>query len=536
MATINYCDWDTGDDSTGDGSSGNPYKTIQKASTGVTGGDEVRVGKSPADTALTGTLGFTRKSTAVTGVGTAFTTELAVGDFVKGGDDEYYEVLTLTSDTALVLWKNYIHATESGVTSAKLGVIDTGEASSTSTLIQSVESSGTSDASRLKISGGWDLATETQDGQSYFRQIHSTITRRYGRGLTIQSKSFLELERLHFTRNDNCIYMSASDDNKLTGMKLLSGNDENLYATNCDRNEFISMVLMHSQDKGLYLLSGSKENIITDLLAGGCTYGVYTHSSVINQFIDPVCLCNIYGFQISTDSSNNRFIRPNCDYNTYGMFVSGSAEQYIEEPLFENNTVGAYIDDSLNQVVVSPTVNNNSNTGFIVTSSMGTIINNFAGTGNPRDLAVYAGQSFSEHPMIRAQHFKTTGDNRCYYEYGITYRDTTDARSTQCLKFDPTSDTYYIMQSFFFKADSGVAQTLSAYIKDDASFNGDVQAGIFFMGAKITGWTEWATTTSYAQKSIVADAGDITEDGVLELRVKVRGTAGNAFIDDLNAV
>ena len=69
--TIVYCDWATGNDTTGDGSAGNPYKTITKASTGLTGGDEVRVAKSPEPTALTGTLGFTNNSTAVTGSTTA---------------------------------------------------------------------------------------------------------------------------------------------------------------------------------------------------------------------------------------------------------------------------------------------------------------------------------------------------------------------------------------------------------------------------------------------------------------------------------
>ena len=131
------------------------------------------------------------------------------------------------------------------------------------------------------------------------------------------------------------------------------------------------------------------------------------------------------------------------------------------------------------------------------------------------------------------QHFNATGDNRCYYEYGVTYRDTADARSTQCLKYDPTSATYYISQSFFFKADSGVAQTLSAYVKDDAAFNGDIQAAIYFMGEIITAWAEWTPAEAYAQKTIVAAAGDITEDGVLELKIKVRGTAGNVFVDDL---
>ena len=105
--TIVYCDWATGDDTTGTGTAANPYKTIDKASTGMTGGDEVRVAKSPEPTALTGTLGFTNNSTAVTGNGTAFTTELALGDFISAPDGGWYEVIAIGSNTSATLYKKY---------------------------------------------------------------------------------------------------------------------------------------------------------------------------------------------------------------------------------------------------------------------------------------------------------------------------------------------------------------------------------------------------------------------------------------------
>ena len=164
MATIKYCDYITGDDGTGDGSAGNPYKTITTASTGLTGGDEVRVAKSPAPTALTGTLGFTKEGTALVGTGTLFTAELVIGDFVKGGDDHWWEVVVITNDTTATLWKEYSGNTESGVSSFKLGITSTGEAPSSTTQVQVISAPGSSIISRLKISGGWDLAGPTQDG------------------------------------------------------------------------------------------------------------------------------------------------------------------------------------------------------------------------------------------------------------------------------------------------------------------------------------------------------------------------------------
>jgi hypothetical protein len=120
--------------------------------------------------------------------------------------------------------------------------------------------------------------------------------------------------------------------------------------------------------------------------------------------------------------------------------------------------------------------------------SSNNIVNKYSGTGNTTaDIYVLAGQHYGEYPCVKCQHFKTAGANKCFYEYGTTERDTANARSGECLKYTPTSAIYYISQSFFFKADSGTAQTLSAYIKKDANFNGDVQGAIYFMGEKITG-------------------------------------------------
>ena len=192
MATIKYCSWLTGDDTIGDGSAANPYKSITKASTGLTGGDEVRVAKSPEPTNLTGTLSFTNNSAAVTGSGTAFNTELAIGDFISAPDGNWYEVITITSNTSATLYKNYPSASASGHSSQKLGVTDTGAAGSSTTQVQVVSSSGTSSAN-LKISGGWDLTTETQTGQTWFRQMHGTFNNRYGYGLYMTGKSYTNL-------------------------------------------------------------------------------------------------------------------------------------------------------------------------------------------------------------------------------------------------------------------------------------------------------------------------------------------------------
>ena len=62
---IKYCSWLTGNDTTGDGTNTNPYKTIDKASTGLVGDNEVRVAKSPDPVQVAGTLDFLYGSCAV---------------------------------------------------------------------------------------------------------------------------------------------------------------------------------------------------------------------------------------------------------------------------------------------------------------------------------------------------------------------------------------------------------------------------------------------------------------------------------------
>ena len=496
MAYIKYCDYINGHDDTGDGSAGNPYQTITKASDGLTGGDEVRVAKSPEPTNLAGTLSFTLNDTAVVSTSAIFVNAVSggetdgsvrLGDFIKGGDGNWWEVITVTDSTNATLYKKYSGATQSGVSSQKLGITSTGAAASSSTQVQVVFASGTS-ASRLKISGGWDLSGPTQNGQTYFRQMHGTFNNRYGRGLYLNSKNYVEIERCHFLRYNYGIYLSSSPNNTIT-------------TPTCNSNG---------------------------------NYGIYLSSSPNNTITTPTCNSNGYGIYLYL-SLNNTITTPTCNSNSDGIYLYDSLNNTITTPTCNSNYTGINLYTSSNNTITTPTCNSNTY-GIYLSSSPNNIANKYSGTGNSSgDVYVVPAKHYGDYPCLKCQHFKTAGVNKCFYEYGTTERDTANARSGECLKYTPTSAVYYISQSFFFKADSGVSQTLSAYIKDDASFNGDVQAAIYFMGEKITGWTEWTPTTSYAQKSIVASSGSITEDGILELRIKCRGSSGNVFIDDISA-
>jgi hypothetical protein len=70
------------------------------------------------------------------------------------------------------------------------------------------------------------------------------------------------------------------------------------------------------------------------------------------------------------------------------------------------------------------------------------------------------------------------------------------------------------------------------YLKDDVSFNGTLEAAIYHLGECITDWAVWSPTTTYTLNTAYADAADLVVGEMLELWVRVTGTAGSVYIDD----
>ena len=328
MAIV-YCSWATGSDTTGDGTAANPYQTITKASTSRTAGDEVRVAKSPDPTALTGTTAWTLNGTTVTGTDTLFTTELANGDFISAPDGGWYEVITIGSDTSATLYKKYPSATASGHTSQKLGVTDTGAASGATTQIQVVSSSGNS-SNFLYISGGWNLSTQTQTGQTWFRQKHTTFNNRNGYGLYIASKSYTNLDKLNFLRYNNGIYYtSSSNNNTITSATCNSNGSYGIYYGSGSSNNTITSATCNSNNNSGIYYGSSNNNTITSATCNSNTYGIYYGSSSNNNTITSAT-CN-------SNSQNGIYYSSGCNNNTiYALSTTG------------NTTAGIYSDNANN--------------------------------------------------------------------------------------------------------------------------------------------------------------------------------------------
>ena len=297
MAIV-YCSWATGDDTTGTGTAAAPWKTITKATTSRTAGDEVRVAKSPEPTALTGTTAWTLNGTTVTGTGTLFTSELVIGDFISAPDGQWYEVITLGSNTSATLKAKYPSATASGHASQKLGVTDTGAAAGNTAQIQVVSTSGNSSAF-LYISGGWDLSTETQTGHTYFRQVHTTFTNRYGYGLYMTGKSYTNISRLHFLRYNYGIYYNSSNNNTCTSPTCNSNTYGIYYATSS--NNFIYGTLSTTGNSTAGIFSNSGYNFIAE-----ASIAESTRATGFTNYTDGRVYINDMGGQsyVYTDNGN----------------------------------------------------------------------------------------------------------------------------------------------------------------------------------------------------------------------------------------
>jgi len=379
MAIV-YCSWATGDDTTGTGTAANPYKTITKASESRTAGDEVRVAKSPDPTALTGTTAWTLNGATVTGTNTLFTTELAIGDFISAPDGGWYEVITINSNTSATLYKKYPSATASGHSSQKLGVTDTGEAASGTTQVQVVNSSGNSSAF-LYISGGWELSTETQTGQTWFRQMHGTFNNRNGYGLYMTGKSYTNLDKLNFLRYNYGIYYYNNSNNNTITSATCNSNGTGIYHYNNSNNNTITSATCNSNGTGIYYYTSCNNNTIASATCNSNGTGIYYYTGNNNTITSATCNSNTTGISYSGSSNNNTIASATCNSNGYGIYYSGSSNNTIYALSTTGNTTAGIYSDNSNNICHSATIAESKKvaTGTAYYSDTRQYINNLGG-------------------------------------------------------------------------------------------------------------------------------------------------------------
>jgi len=523
MATIVYWDFLNGNDETGDGSAGNPYKTLSKATTGLTGGDEVRCAKSPDPANLGCNLTFTDGSKSVA-TSEDLTAVLGAYDFVSlnTAGETWWEISSINSTTiTLVVAYRGTGGTgtgyKRGITGSIAGV--TVADGTSSNAVHTISASGSSASSKLKLSFGWNLAgTPAQDGQTFFFQSNAT---KGGVGIYGQlygsAKSYIEIDgsRLGLLRYYYGIY----------------GGDSYFTITGITCNG-CSMY-------GIYLES-VKNWAITSPTCNGNHIGIYGGTSLNITIASPICSANTHTGIYGISSSNNWTITsPTCNWNSnYGIYGNSCRNWAITSPTCAGNIYGIYGIGSNNWTITSPTCTGNSY-GICLTSGCANIVaygyaHDESTWSNAGQINDWAGNG---QKLVSIQESESGGAarNRVYFYGGYTQDNTAEADggSGKCLQFNPKNSAYWIEQDFQVPVTASTARTVSIKMKDDASFDGTVELELWLNGVCIVGPTTKTMTTSYVAQEMTATAGQIAADGVLVLKVKVYGTAGAVYADTL---
>ncbi|MFA7220002.1 MAG: hypothetical protein WC119_05810 [Synergistaceae bacterium] len=367
---IYYIDLASGNDSTGTGSNILPWKTVNKAIGTAGGPHDIRVAKTAAaslvDAGVTFSWTYNSKSVTLSVAGT-----IVPGDFIgkptaagNGAFETFYRVATVAG-TTITLANFY-----AGSTGTTAGVLQRPAATiiSGGTNIASFTSSHT-------LSGGWNLGTQLQDGETWCKTAATGGTAFLitpaSTGVSISNMNFAETAIIFtniFARNVSISYCSclrrAAGSNYFLGVTT-NGSLNAHHNIFMDEGSTYTVVLLNNpypgesftfQNNNLVCgaASGGTAGIYistvngteSEVELGGNTYyfyknnGIYIHGGKkdINFNGDYVKDCNrgVY-FQYDCTTISNL----SCVDCTIGIIVAGGTEQHhINNVTFNGCTTG----------------------------------------------------------------------------------------------------------------------------------------------------------------------------------------------------
>lgn len=504
-----YFDLAGGNDTTGDGSSGSPWKTVDKCTTSRSAGDECRGAKTTITT-LSGTLTFTNGSATVN-TSEDLTAVVAAGDMVgkNAGVDTWWHVASSAAST-ITLTNQYWAPTGSGdaVTGYKITPVAAPEK-------LDINSSGNSGAN-LKISGGWDLTGPTQDGWTCF-SAYST-----GIGIEISGDSHVEISKfIIYASGNNAINIASGSYSYLHDLHLsgggsiypalqISGPFSKVKDTYINSAVYHGLVITSSLNEfeNLYVYSsGNASNEYGVSLTGYANF--FKNLRIYNSYDDNLNISSDGGFNLFTDCifSTNR------NASSYSVVLGQSENRFYNCTLSGSTSY----DISVPAAII---------TNFFINCTL---------SGTTGDYTAIS--ATSESPTIPALVIAPSGaDPQRIFARGIIESNTADARSGKCVKIMPKSSTVPIGEKVgSVKVTSEASDlTVSAYLKNDASFDGTVWYLVLQNGQFISR-TVKIPTTSYVKESVVFPLASLVEGSYIDLWVFATGTTGAAYVDDFSA-
>lgn len=498
--TIIYVDFVSGNDTTGDGTYSLPYKTLGKADDGLTGGDEIRVAGCTMTT-LSGTLTWVSGSKNVT-TSVDQTSAVAAGDVVGKNDATGGWWVVDSVDAAKIVLEQTYYGTDEATTGYKMTPVSPGASNTCAT-------SGSSTSSRLKVSGGWNLSTQTRSGFTvannvialgavYYVEFCYFVSTYAGVGISSNTSSYYcYMHDLH------CTTPGAS-----TASMQFSGHHHNI--ENFSVVGYTGPTLFQVSGNYNTITSGFLTNTSTGMTVTGC----------FNKIDDLL----IYGF------------------SSYGLtFSSGSSKNFFENSTIKNLSKGSSCGINFTGNCDNRTSNITFNTlsSAYYVSSRGP---NFAINSTLTNVDT----EYSLAPTFPNYFQLNTSDGSAHKRFSYYCKaisDTVYARTGTCLKIysdTPTLDYLPFIEIGKLKVELDTDDIiLSIFVREGSLFT-SVYHGEFHIwavqdGALVAGVERILDlTTSYAERTLTVPAASLTVGSYITMYGVVSRDTGsfddNAFI------
>lgn len=352
--------------------------------------------------------------------------------------------------------------------------------------------------------------------------------------------------------------------NSTHGVQIVSSSDDTVITTINSYN---------NDNRGVYLQTVKNINIGTINSKNHDTENIYfinTTNSAFGTITTNGGTTHSMHFNYCT---GNTFTTLNCnDSGSYGILLYYSSGNVFDDINITNSTVtGFYMNYSSNNLIKDINISGSGAYGLLLHSAAKNIFT-VAVLGEPvanttsdlsfhdlaNDVLLYSDIIFTKSVKLVSV-VQVTGLANCGKDsfiachnigavsgahkkwiktdngsgYGIIESENTIYRTeAPSVRSDPADADGWIEQSFNVPAVANNDREFSIYMRDDAAFNGSVELEVRFKGETIVAPVAKTMTTSFVEQTITAPAVSIPENGVLELVVKVKGTAGYVYADD----
>ena len=393
------------------------------------------------------------------------------------------------------------------------------------------------------------------------------------------------------------LYFYNAAGNTITALNSYNNDKNGLTLRGAANTTVITLNACSCQSSGLYVWSNSNYLIVTALnsysnisrgcdlnsLSGASCNSIITHNNGYGVQLSTVhdsvfTTINTYtngGESLNLTSSNrntlttvnahdthmnhdtvaissciaNVFTTLNIYNNNWkGLYLSRTIKNVFKTLNIYNSSTGAYIRETTTDIVMVgvfgehggiPAPNSHDVTLYAYDKYSGITFRKSVKLSSPTQVyldGAYPGSFIKCHNLgavvgAHKQWVKTSGSSSGYCTIGS---DTTIFRTVSpSVVFEPHDASGWGEQVFCVAADANTARNISIYMRDDAAFNGSVEIEARFNGEVVAGPVAKVMTTSFVEQTITIPAVNIPEDGVIELFVKVKGTAGHVYADDL---